>query len=323
MPFMKSNTGEGAAIIRPPNTRHRLLRVSWLIARPVIIAYLLVLLIMTFLETWLVYPIPPNEHRNWKQAGQQYDEVWFAAEDGTKIYGWFASHPDSHRAVLYCHGNGEDVSDNSILLEDFRRELHASVFIFDYRGYGRSEGHPTESGCIADGLAAQRWLANRMGLKTGDVIVMGRSLGGGVAVAIAAKQGARALALDSTFSRMTDAAAYHYPWLPVRLLMRNRYDSMVRIREYTGPVFQSHGSADSIVPIEFARRLFAAIPSETKEFREFPGRDHNDPLPNNYLREVNAFLDRVETTSGGPSSAASPHRGGVAAGSAGSVGSDE
>jgi hypothetical protein len=130
MPFMKSNTGEGAAIIRPPNTRHWLLRVSWLIARPVIIAYLLVLLIMTFLETWLVYPIPPNEHRNWKQAGQQYDEVWFAAEDGTKIYGWFASHPDSHRAVLYCHGNGEDVSDNSILLEDFRRELHASVFIF-------------------------------------------------------------------------------------------------------------------------------------------------------------------------------------------------
>jgi uncharacterized protein len=293
MPFMKSSTGEEDANSRPPNVRHRLLRVSWLIARPVIIAYLLVLLIMTFLETWLVYPIPPYEHRNWKQAGQQ--EVWFAAEDGTKLYGWFAPKPDSRRAVLYCHGNGEDVSDNSSLLEDLRRELHASAFVFDYRGYGRSEGHPTETGCIDDGLTAQRWLADRMGLKTGDIIVMGRSLGGGVAVAIAAQQGARALVLDSTFSRMTDAAAYHYPWLPVRLLMRNRYDSMARIRKYTGPVFQSHGAADSIVPIELARRLFAAIPSEMKAFREFPGRDHNDPLPNGYLRDVKVFLDSVET----------------------------
>ena len=81
-------------------------------------------------------------------------------------------------------------------------------------------------------------------------------------MAIAAEQGAQALVLDSTFSRMTDAAAYHYPWLPVRLLMRNRYDSVARIQKYLGPVFQSHGTDDTIVPIELARRLFAAIPSQ-------------------------------------------------------------
>ncbi len=92
---------------------------------------------------------------------------------------------------------------------------------------------------------------------------------------------------------MTDVAAYHFPWLPVKLLMRNRYDSLARIRQYRGPVFQSQGTADTIVPIKLARRLFAAIPSDRKEFREFPGRDHNDPLPRNYFREVRAFLDRV------------------------------
>jgi fermentation-respiration switch protein FrsA (DUF1100 family) len=265
----------------------------WRVVRPVLIAYLLVLLAMTFLETWLIYPIPPIDARDWHPAGLNHEEVRFHAADGTKLFGWFVPQANSKRAVLYCHGNGEDVASNAGMLVELRRELDASVFIFDYRGYGYSEGRPSEAGCIADGLAADKWLADRLGLKATDVIVMGRSLGGGIAVAVAAEQGARALVLDSTFSRLVDVAATHYPWLPVRLFMRNRYDSVSRIRQYGGPVFQSHGTADTIVPIEFARQLFAAIPSDQKEFREFPGRDHNDQFPSNYLPEVRAFLDRV------------------------------
>ncbi|HEY4233595.1 MAG TPA: alpha/beta hydrolase [Lacipirellulaceae bacterium] len=248
---------------------------------------------MTFLETWLIYPIPRFVERNWHPAGLDHEEVWFNAADGIKLFGWFASQPNSKRAVLYCHGNGEDVASNADTLSALRSELNANVFLFDYRGYGRSEGRPNEAGCIADGLAAERWLADRLVLKTADVVVMGRSLGGAIAVAVAAEQGAQALVLDSTFSRMTDAAAYHYPWLPVRILMQNRYDSVARIGQYHGPVFQSHGTADTIVPIELARQLFAAIPSDQKTFREFPHRDHNDPLPSKYLPEVRAFLDRM------------------------------
>ena len=263
-----------------------------------LIAYLLVLLAMTFLETWLIYPIPPIDARDWHPAGLNHEEVWFNAADGTKLFGWFAPQANSKRAVLYCHGNGEDVASNAGTLVELRRELDASVFIFDYRGYGYSEGRPSEAGCIDDGLAADKWLANRLGLKTTDVIVMGRSLGGGIAVAVAAEQGARALVLDSTFSRMVDVAATHYPWLPVRLLMRNRYDSVARIQQYEGPIFQSHGTADTIVPLEIARELFAAIPSVLKEFREYPGRDHNDQLPSNYFRDVRAFLDRVAAQPG-------------------------
>jgi uncharacterized protein len=323
MPFMKNSIDEDAVEYPKRRFGNRLLRATRRVVRPVLIAYLFVLLAMTFVETWLVYPIPPAEHRNWDRAAQQFEQVWFAAEDGTKLYGWFAPQPDSKRAVLYCHGNGEDVGDNGSLLEDLRRELEASVFLFDYRGYGRSDGKPTEAGCIADGLAAQRWLADRMGLKTADVVVMGRSLGGGVAVAVAAEKGAQALVLDSTFSRMTDAAAYHYPWLPVRLLMRNRYDSIARIRKYSGPLFQSHGTADSIVPIEFARQLFAASPSKTKQFREYEGRDHNDSIPRGYLREVSAFLDGPLSTSIGAASIDNPPRRGVATGGEGPVGSGE
>src|SRR6185436_14155732 len=134
-------------------------------------------------------------------------------------------------------------------------DLTATVFVYDYRGYGRSRGKPTERGCVADGMAAQRWLAEREGVDTEDVVLMGRSIGGGVSVAAAAEQGARALVLEATFSRMTDAAAALYPWLPVRLVMSNRYNSIKRVQKYQGPLFQSHGAADEVVPIKLARKL--------------------------------------------------------------------
>ncbi len=187
---------------------------------------------------------------------------------------------------------------NADLVAQLSESLDASVFIFDYRGYGHSEGTPSEAGCIADGLAAQRWLAQRIGKQPSDVVVMGRSIGGAIATAVAAEQnGAQALVLVNAFSRMTDVAAYHYPWLPVRLVMKNQYDSVARIRNYAGPVFQSHGTADMIVPIRFGRELFAAAPTSEKRFVEFADRGHNDPEPSRYYRELaDLFGRRLEST---------------------------
>src|SRR5207247_3727660 len=119
--------------------------------------------------------------------------------------------------------------------------LAATVFVYDYRGYGRSRGKPAERGCVADGMAAHRWLAEREGVDMDDIVLMGRSIGGGVAVAAAAEQGARALVLEATFSRMTDAAANLYPWLPVRLVMSNRYNSVKRMQKFIWPLLQRPG----------------------------------------------------------------------------------
>jgi fermentation-respiration switch protein FrsA (DUF1100 family) len=260
-----------------------------------LVAYLLVVLAMTFLETWLVYPVPPVGFGDWNPAGLGHEEVWFAADDGTKLYGWFVPHAEPKRWLLYCHGNGEHVAWNADLVAELRDTLQASVFIFDYRGYGHSAGRPDEPGCIADGLAAQRWLAERAGVAPGQIVVMGRSLGAAVAIAVAARQGAQALVLENAFSRMTDVAAYHYPWLPVRWAMRNRYDCMSRIAQYTGPVLQSHGTADEIVPIQLARQLFQAAPSPRSRFLEFPGDGHNDPPPGWYYRQLAEFLDEATT----------------------------
>jgi fermentation-respiration switch protein FrsA (DUF1100 family) len=196
--------------------------------------------------------------------------------------------------VVYCHGNGEHVADQANLVFRLQSRLAATVFVFEYRGYGRSRGKPTERGCVADGMAAQRWLAEREGVELDDIVVMGRSIGGGVAVQMAAEQGARALVLENTFSRMTDAAAVLYPWLPVRLVMANRYNSVRRIKGYRGPLFQCHGTADDTVPIELGRKLFAAAPTRFKKFHEIRNARHNDTLPPAYYAALAQFLDQVD-----------------------------
>jgi len=260
----------------------------------VVIAYLLVILMMMLLENWLVYPIPPLKLGDWNPQWLTHEEVWLASDDGTKLHGWFVPHPNPNHAILYCHGNGEHIAVNADLAARLRDHLKAAVFLFDYRGYGRSEGRPSEAGCVADARAAQRWLAARMGKSPSDIVLMGRSLGSAVAVAVAADQGAKALVLECAFPNMPAVAAVHFPWLPVRWLMRNRYDSVLRLQRYGGPVMQTHGGRDQLVPIELARGLFKAATHPVRRWLEYPMLDHNEPWPNDYYDELAAFLKAVE-----------------------------
>jgi fermentation-respiration switch protein FrsA (DUF1100 family) len=275
---------------------------GWWFAKPFLIAYLVVLLVMTFLETWLVYPAPERTAGDWICAAYDHQDVEFESADGTRLHGWLFEHPDPKQVVLYFHGNGEHVAFNGDLMDELRDELDATVMVFDYRGYGKSEGKPNEAGVIADGMAAQQWLAKRTGVPTSEIVLMGRSLGGGVAIASAEKLGAKALVLQSTFATMVDAAAVHYPWLPVKLLMRNRYDSIGRIAAHDGPVLQSHGTSDEVIPYSEARRLFEAVPSKQKQWVDVPGGYHNTPQPASYypvLREFLEGLPSVEPADGG------------------------
>jgi uncharacterized protein len=251
-------------------------------------------MLIKMIERSLVYPIPSRERGDWRPRWLRPQNVWFRAADGTKLHGWYVPAEDAKRLVVYCHGNGEHVADQANLVFRLQSHLSATIFVFDYRGYGRSRGKPAEKGCIADGMAAQRWLAEKEGVETTDITVMGRSIGGGVAVAMAAEQGARALVLENTFSRMTDAAASLYPWLPVRLFMKNRYNSLRRIQSYSGPLFQCHGTADDIVPFELGRRLHEAAPGRMKQFHEIANGRHNDTPPPAYYAALTQFLDSVD-----------------------------
>jgi fermentation-respiration switch protein FrsA (DUF1100 family) len=259
--------------------------------RPLVLAYLIVVLGMMFLETWLVYPAPPLEAGDWSPTWLRHENVSFESCDGTQLHGWFVPHASPKRAILYCHGNGEHVAHNAELAAQLRDSLQASVFLFDYRGYGRSEGRPHEAGCIADGRAAQRWLAERMGRQPADLVIMGRSLGSAVAVALASEAGAQALVVENTFPSMPAVAAIHYPWLPVRWAMKNRYDSLSRIKMFSGPLFQSHGTHDELVPSKLARTLFDGASTSLKHWAEFPELGHNSSWPDTYYDDLAAFLD--------------------------------
>jgi hypothetical protein len=254
--------------------------------------YLAVCLLMMGLETTLIYPVPPKRvSPSAEELG--FEDVWFESADGTRLHGWYFAHAEPRFGLVYCHGNGEDVTDNADLVRLFHDRYRASVFLFDYRGYGQSAGSPHEAGIVADGLAAQLWLAKRLQVETDEMVLVGRSLGGAVAVAMAEQQGARALVLQNTFSSMVDVAADKYPWLPVRWIMRNRYPSAERIAAYDGPLLQNHGTVDRVAPMEFGKRLFEAAPSEAKQFIELPDYGHNDQFPETYFGALGDFLDGV------------------------------
>jgi fermentation-respiration switch protein FrsA (DUF1100 family) len=219
--------------------------------------------------------------------------VYFEAADGVKLHGWYVPHPAPRASVLFSHGNGEHVARLAPMLGLLRSRAAVSVFAWDYRGYGRSPGKPSETNLLADARAAQLWLAAREGIRPEDVVLYGRSLGGAVAVGLAAEHPVRGMVLERTFADMVDTAAYHFPWLPVKWIMRNRFPSSQRIAAYQGPLLQSHGTADRIVPFEMGKKLFDAAATTNKRFFVVEGGDHNGPQPDEFYDALGEFLDAL------------------------------
>jgi hypothetical protein len=258
--------------------------------------YALVLLVFMLLENFFIFPAPQYPDGNWSAKLWKAEDVYFKSDDGTDLHGWYAEHPVPRAVILYCHGNGEHVAYGADRLT-MRDRLGVSVFLFDYRGYGRSSGSPREQGVLADGRAAALWLADRAGIEPSELVFMGRSLGGAVAIDLASEYGGRAVIVESTFTSMPDVAARLIRWAPVRWLLRTRFNSIEKIANYRGPLLQSHGTEDELVPLELGRRLFEAAPTSRKEFLEFPGDRHNDPPPSVYWDVLDRFLGELETHS--------------------------
>lgn len=219
-------------------------------------------------------------------------DAWFTTSDGIKLHGRFFDQEQPRAVVLFCHGNAGSVAGWIEVARELHRRHQFAVLVFDYRGYGRSAGYPSEDGVFRDGRAARMWLAERTGIEESDVVLMGRSLGGAVAVDLATDGEARGLVLENTFSSLPDVAAVHLPWIVPHLNMTQRMNSAEKIARYQGPLLQSHGDADSLIPIALARKLHAAAPGR-KEFVVIPGADHNDPAGEDYAKALDRFVDSL------------------------------
>ena len=234
----------------------------------------------------VAYPIG-----DWEPKGLDFEDAWFQSKTGPKLHGWYVDHPAPEGVALLCHGNGGNITVLAETLSVLSRRHNLSVLAFDYRGYGRSEGKPSETGILEDARTARTWLADRTGVAESDVILFGISLGGGVAVDLA-QDGARGLILASTFTSLPAVAKHHVGWLPTAALMTYEMNSLEKIRKYRGPVLISHGDADEVVPFAHGERLYEAAPGP-KRFIAIPGGKHNDPQPKEYRLALEEFIEEL------------------------------
>ncbi|MGH7836147.1 MAG: alpha/beta hydrolase, partial [Candidatus Binatia bacterium] len=201
--------------------------------------------------------------------------VYFTTTDSVRLNGWFIPHPRAKATLLWFHGNAGNVGhrvENIKLLHD---QVGINIFIFDYRGYGRSNGKVSEAGTYTDGAAALSYLRSRKDVDPDSILFFGRSLGAAVAAEVATRGRCQGLILETPFSSIRDMARAAFPLLPIAGLLRTKYDTVEKVKNINCPLLVLHGDRDEIVPFSQGRKVFEAAP-EPKEFYAISGAHHND-----------------------------------------------
>ena len=222
--------------------------------------------------------------------GLVYEDVFLDTEDGVRLHGWYIPRHGSKQALLFFHGNAGNISHRSASVEIFHR-LGLNVFIFDYRGYGKSQGKPDEKGLYKDARAAWRYLSKERGFGQEEIILFGRSLGGAVAAELAAEIQPGGLILESTFSSAKDMANAVFPVLSRLIFLRYDFDTAAHVRRVACPVLVLHSPDDEIIPFRLGEKVFQAA-NEPKSFVKMRG-DHNSGIlmsQPDYERALGAFV---------------------------------
>ena len=229
-----------------------------------------------------------------KQSGLPLEEVWFEASDGVKLYGWLVRSSDSPTTLLICHGNAGSIIHRLEYLEDLHRRS-VSAFIFDYRGYGRSEGTPSEAGLYRDALAAYDVLTHRYRVPPERLVILVTSLGAAVDGELAATRKAAGLILETPFPWVPAMVRAHYGALPLHFLLRARYDLEARVTRIHIPVLVLQGDRDQVVPVSLGRAVYVAA-NPPKDFYLIRGADHNDTYViggEPYFQRIIQFIHEV------------------------------
>lgn len=210
--------------------------------------------------------------------------------DGVALTGWYRAPADGRAVVLYFHGNGGHLGHRAARAR-FLATAGCGALMAEYRGYGGNPGQPSEAGLYRD---ARAWLGHlaTVGIAPDRIILYGESLGAAVAVQLAVEVRVRALILEAPFSTLADAGQHHYPWLPVGLLLKDRFDTVAKIGTITAPLLILHGERDRVVPVAHGRRLLAAAP-EPKRAVFLAAADHENLYQHGGAEAVAAFLAEV------------------------------
>ncbi|MBX7105053.1 MAG: alpha/beta hydrolase [Gemmataceae bacterium] len=253
-----------------------------------LLAYAALIVVLMCAETYLIYH--PAGQERWRPAPKMdVRDVSINSSDGETIHAWWLPRPGAKSAVLYSHGNSGNLSHRGSIAARISRELDASILLYDYPGFGRSTGSPTEAGCLAAAESAYKWLTTTAGFDGNHIILFGKSLGGGPTAYLAARVPHRAVVLVRTFTSIPDAAADRFPIVPARWLTRTQFNNLSCAGSCCRPAFVYHGDADTVVPVDHAHRLFAGLPGPKELFIE-PGGTHVSELTDEFYRRLRAFL---------------------------------
>ena len=255
--------------------KQRALRLSLVLAVGLIVAWV----VLMFFERSMIFFPSPAPTSGWppEEPGVTLRELTLTAEDGQElhaVYGSVPEAPPTRPVLLFCHGNAGNLADRYYFL----RELvpFADVLLFDYRGYGKNAGSPSEHGLYADAQAAWTWLTTEHGVAPSRIVIFGRSLGGGPAAELATRVPAAGLILDSTFTSIPAMAQRAFPFVP-RFLVSTKFDTLSKLPRITSPVLVIHSDVDEVIPYAMGRALFEAA-SEPKAWHGIEGAGHNETL---------------------------------------------
>lgn len=215
--------------------------------------YVGILIALFFAQRWMLFPMPRDATAK-PPAG--FSAVRLDTEDGLHLVGTYRAGSVTLPTILFFHGNGDSLAGAEVATRGLVAAGYG-VLLVEYRGYGGNPGSPSEQGLYRDGRAALAWL-ERHGIASRHIVLMGNSLGSGVATELATQKPVAGLVLVSGYTSMTDVAAPLYPWLPVRMLLRDRFENRVKIPRVHAPILLLHGTADRLIPARHSMVLAAA-----------------------------------------------------------------
>jgi uncharacterized protein len=247
-----------------------------------------------FVERGLMYAPDPTYMKPERAGLTGFREEILETADGEEVITWYTPAQRGQPTVLYIHGNAGTLADRADRISNYQA-FGRGVLIMSYRGYSGSTGRPSEKANVADAVLAYDTLRS-WGTEPEDIIVYGESIGSGIAVQVAAKRPVSGVVLDAPYTSIVDIAELHYPYLPGRLMMHDRYETLRHLKKVEAPVLVVHGELDRVIPVEMGRKVAARAPGPS-EIITFPEAGHTDHFLYGSYEAINEWIDRMRRQS--------------------------
>ena len=256
----------------------------------IVLVYLVILIFLYFNQRNLMYH--PNENNYFgDQISVNINKVKITTKDNIELLGWFHEKDlKNNKTILFFHGNAGSLENRIYKLNNFK-DMKVNFLIIAWRGFSGNKGKPSEKGLYEDGASAIKWLLSK-GVEEKNIVIYGESLGTGVATHLAQNKSFAGVILETPFTSMIDAAKTFYPYIPINLLIKDKFENEIKIKNIFSPILIMHGEKDQIVPFKMGKKIFE-IANEPKYSYFTKYDDHMMEYDRNLIKSLNSFLDSL------------------------------